>query len=410
MPTVKVNLPTLHSAQRAIRSATSRFVVVAAGRRFGKTMLCACLCSIVASKAGRVWWIAPSYMQAQIGWRAIVAVVGQIPYVEVLRGAMIVKFPDGGFIQVRSADAEGGNRGEGLDFLVVDEAAHIRKLADMWQQELRPALSDRLGKAIFISTPRGFNDFYELWKRQDSDADWRSFQFPTSANPRISRGEIEKARAELPALVFRQEYLAEFVQLAGAMFRREWFGLLDSAPAVRAVARGWDLAASTKSSADYTVGAKVGFTPDGGIIILDVVRGRWEWPEALRVIAQTARMDGPLVSQVVEDNGQQKAALQLIRREQALAGYPFYGLTEILNAPMPDKVTRANTWLARAEQGYVGIMRANWNSEFLDVLCSFPEGSHDDDVDAVSAAVMAIGEPQQVRQVIYAPVRIGADF
>jgi predicted phage terminase large subunit-like protein len=385
---VTANLPPMHKAQAAIHNSKARFRVAACGRRFGKSMLAACECLDVAARRGRAWWVAPSYPIAAVGWRALTTLAGQIPGTETRLGDRMIMFPGGGFTQVRTADAEGGNRGEGLDFIVVDEAAHTRRLLDMWQQELRPALSDRQGRALFISTPKGYNDFYELFKRDDPE--WESFQFPTSANPYIDKLEIEKARAELPALVFRQEYLAEFVQLLGAMFQRTWFAIVDTAPVIRFSARGWDLAASTKASADLTVGAKVGLAANGDLIVMDVVRGRWEWPEAIRIISQTAKADGPHTTQAIEDNGQQKAMLQLIRREPGLTGLPFRGVTEILRKPLGDKIVRANIWLPRAEQGKMSIVRGNWNNAFLDVVCSFPEGTHDDDVDAVSAATIAM--------------------
>lgn len=126
--------------------------------------------------------------------------------------------PGGGMVGVRSADNPDSLRGEGLDFCVMDEAAYIAPEA--WSEALRPALSDRLGRALFISTPRGRNWFFDVYNRAAGDDEWQSFQYPTSANPFIAPSEIEAARRELPEIIFRQEYEAQFVDSEGAVFRR----------------------------------------------------------------------------------------------------------------------------------------------------------------------------------------------
>jgi hypothetical protein len=143
----------------------------------------------------------------------------QIPSAEIRQVDRIISLPNGGEIQVRSADNPNSLRGEGLDFVVMDECAYISE--DAWQEALRPALSDRLGKAMFISTPAGRNWFWRMWQTCESPdhADWRGWQLPTSDNPYIDAGEIAAARQSLPERVFRQEYLAEFIDDGGGVFR-----------------------------------------------------------------------------------------------------------------------------------------------------------------------------------------------
>jgi len=262
---------------------------------------------------------------------------------------------------------------------VVDEAAFIDKWDEVWEQALRPALSDRQGGALFISTPKGFNHFSELWQNA-TGPEWARWQFPTWDNPHIAKSEIEAARGMLPQLVFRQEYGAEFVQLAGAMFRREYFHFVDAAPTGLQWVRSWDLAVSVKSGSDYTCGAKCALSSDGTLYIADMVRGRWEWPEARRIIIDTALSDRCAIG--VERVAFQLAAVQELMREPALAATT---LREIV--PDKDKIARCLPWLARAEQGKVALARGAWNAAFLDEACSFPEVAHDDQVDAVSGAV-----------------------
>ena len=300
-----------------------------------------------------------------------------------------VHYPGGGWVQVKSADNPSTLRGEGLDLVIVDETAHISKFMEAWQQSLRPALSDRKGSAIFISTPKGYNHFWELYKDAETMDGWASFQHPTWDNPYIDPQEIEDAKAQLPALVFRQEYGAEFVQLAGALFQREWFNVIRKAPEKLRYVRFWDLAASTKTTADYTVGAKVGLTKKGLLVIADVVRGRWEWPEAVKIIGDTALSDGKGVVQGIEAVGVQTGMYQLLVREPKLAGIAFKPVKVL-----KDKLTRAMPWLARAEQQLVALVQGEWNAAFLDEVCGFPEVDHDDQVDAISGAVDLIEGPR----------------
>lgn len=248
MVTIRANP---HPAQLGIHNDASRFRVVDAGRRFGKTRLGVMECMEVGLSAGRAWWVAPSYKTALVGWRPLRRMAARIPGAEVRLGDMMVSFSGGGEISIRSADAPDSLRGEGLDLVVMDECAFIKPEA--WSHSLRPALSDKKGRALFISTPRGRNWFWNLYQRGLSEPGWKSFRFPTSANPHIDREEIEAARRELPEIIFRQEYLAEFVDSEGAVFRRVMEAAvlepLNEPLPERQYVAGVDVA----SSIDYTV-------------------------------------------------------------------------------------------------------------------------------------------------------------
>ena len=144
------------------------------------------------------------------------------------RGDRQILLSNGGEVVVRSADDPQSLRGEGLNFVVMDECAFMKE--ESWTQALRPSLSDRLGGALFISTPKGHNWFWRLWNlgQDEMEPDWRSWRFPTSANPYIAPEEIEVAKNNLPERVFLQEYLAEFIEDAGGVFR----GVMDCATAI----------------------------------------------------------------------------------------------------------------------------------------------------------------------------------
>jgi hypothetical protein len=206
-----------HPGQAAVHDHPARFKVLAAGRRWGKTRLGVHECLDVASRGGRAWWVAPSYKMSEVGWRPLKNMGLKIG-AEIRKVDRQIILPGGGEIAVRSADNPDSLRGEGLDFVVMDECAFM--LEEAWTEALRPALSDRLGKAMFISTPKGRNWFWRLWMRgQGSDPDWRSWRLPTSDNPFIQGSEVEAARTMLPELTFEQEYLAVFLENQGAVFR-----------------------------------------------------------------------------------------------------------------------------------------------------------------------------------------------
>ena len=172
------------------------------------------------------------------------------------------------------------------------------------------------------------------------------------------------------------------------MFRRDYFEIVERAPArLDNVARFWDLAASKKTMADYTVGAKLGMNADGNVYVLDIIRDRYEWPELLRVFKSVALQDGDQIEQGVETAGTQKGFLDMLLAEPALAGIAIRGYT-----PTADKVTRAQPLLARAEQGEVKLLRGNWNHDFIDEICAFPETLHDDQVDATTGALLMLSD------------------
>lgn len=244
----------LHERQRRIWNDPARFRVVAAGRRFGKSWLGCAMCFDVALHGGRAWWVAPSYPMSNVGWRGLAQIRAQLPGVgiDLRRGDRSLAFPGGGEVRVKSADNPDSLRGEGLDFAVLDECAYMKQEA--WTEALRPALSDRKGGALFISTPRGLNWFRDLWLlgQLPEQSEWRSWSFKTVDNPFIDPAEIEAARAILPSRVFRQEYEADFMEDApGALWKRTWIdaGRVLAAPELRRIVVGVDPSASAAGDA-----------------------------------------------------------------------------------------------------------------------------------------------------------------
>jgi Terminase large subunit, T4likevirus-type, N-terminal/Terminase RNaseH-like domain len=212
-----IRLPRLHAAQQQIRREARRFNAVALGRRAGKSKLAQDLlidCALARYPGG---YFCPTYKLLEEFWRELKGVLA-----EVIRDKSEqehrLEVIGGGVIECWSMDTGDPARGRRYKTVVVDEAAMMARLADIWGQAIRPTLTDYQGDGWFMSTPRGLNDFYVLFSRgQDAlEPDWMSWQMPTSVNPYIAPHEIEAARHELPERVFAQEYLAEFLSLEGA--------------------------------------------------------------------------------------------------------------------------------------------------------------------------------------------------
>jgi hypothetical protein len=221
MKRVEVTMPALFEWQREVHENPSRFRVVSAGRRSGKTML-ALACSLeVALQGGRSWWVAPTYGVGDIAWRQLRSLLKSTKlgkFAVLAESKRAVFFLTGGEIWFKSADNEDGLRGEGLDFLVMDEAAYIGER--VWESALRPALADRQGRALFISTPAGRNWFWRAFVAgQNAEPGMRSWKFATSCNPIMPADEIDKARASMTARLFSQEFLAEFIEDTSGVFR-----------------------------------------------------------------------------------------------------------------------------------------------------------------------------------------------
>jgi len=270
MPTLEVTLPNLHVGQRAVKDSPARYKVLACGRRWGKTRLGTALCLEIALRGKRAWWVAPSYKLAAVGWRGVTLLARQLPGADVHQAERMITLPTGGTVQVRSADDPQSLRGEGLDFVVLDECAYMK--AEAWTEALRPALSDRQGGALFISTPRGLNWFRALWLRgQDlTQSEWRSWTFKTSDNPFIAPEEIEAARGDLLSRIFMQEYEANFLEdNPGALWRRAWLdaGRVLQAPELKRIVVGVDPSASATGDACGIVVA--GKDASGELYVLD---------------------------------------------------------------------------------------------------------------------------------------------
>ena len=222
MSELNLTLYTPHEKQLQVHSDNHRFKVLNWGRRTGKSTLAANYVLLAATQVvGRYWIVAPTYKQAKnIYWMDIVT--NQIPK-ELIKKKneqeLIITLINGSIIELKGADNEDSLRGAGIKGLVLDEYAFMKP--NVWELILRPMLADSMGWAIFISTPNGFNHFYDISAMaQESDKkDWWYSHATTYDNPHVQDSEIDEIKADTTEDQFSQEYMAEFRKMAGLVYK-----------------------------------------------------------------------------------------------------------------------------------------------------------------------------------------------
>lgn len=300
------------------------------------------------------------------------------------KAELTVRLTDGKTVLFRSADNPDRLRGPNLGWFWADEAALMDR--DVWLIMLG-RLRESPGRAWVTTTPRGFNWLHDVFTNGGGDyAIARSSSRDNTFLPHDFVRSLEQAYTSEFA---RQEIEGEFTEPAGAVFKRSWFSVVDRAPDGLQWARYWDLAASTKASADYTASAAVALADDGTLYIRDVIHGRWEWPDAKGVIMQSMASD-PKVQHGIEEALHGLAAVQDLRRERSIAHVALRGIRVD-----KDKLSRALPWAARAESGKVKLVRGAWVEAFLAEVCAFPLAPHDDQVDTVSGGVAMLSTTSQ---------------
>ena len=210
-----------HPGQEEILDSPARFKVLTCGRRWGKSELGKTdILQAAHLEHKRCWWVAPSYQMASQIWRDLVNTVKHLAGVKINATERRIDLPKGGLIAIRSAHNPDKLRGDGLDFVVLDEAA--RMPAHIWHDVIRPMLATTRGSARFLSTPNGRNWF---WQRHRDGLDpqqneWQSFHRPTAHSALVDPAELASIQQNTAAHIWETEYEAKFAEDRGAVFRR----------------------------------------------------------------------------------------------------------------------------------------------------------------------------------------------
>lgn len=218
-----------HEGQALVHRSRAKRRVLACGSRWGKSV-CAAMEAVAAAmeprKRSMTWIVAPTMDLSDKVFREVVLVVAErlkhrIIDLKVHDKRLMLRNLAGGVSEVRgkTADNPVSLLGEGLDFLIVDEAARLKPA--IWSSYLAQRLIDKDGSALLISTPKGKGWFYEMWRRGQpgGDRDYESWNAPSWQNPHLKSELIEAERERLPEAVFQQELEGRFIEGAGAVLR-----------------------------------------------------------------------------------------------------------------------------------------------------------------------------------------------
>ena len=210
--------------QLEVAKDSHRFRVICAGRRSGKSVLARLtLLKWALSNIGTYYLVSPTYRQAkEIHWREFRKEIPRSWVVKSNETELSIQLKNGSIIELKGAENPDTLRGVKLRGLVIDEIASIRNWDWLWAEVLRPTLTDYISPAIFISTPKGYNHFYDLYglgQQTGSNGDYKSWRFTSYDNPYIPKQEIDNAKAELTEDTFAQEYLADFRKFTGLVYK-----------------------------------------------------------------------------------------------------------------------------------------------------------------------------------------------
>ena len=378
-----------HKIQRAFLTDSSRIRLFVGGIGSGKTWAGA-LEVVRQPPNTRVMVVAPTYRVLKDATLPAFMEAVRPLVASHRRAELVTKLTNGTEILWRTATEPDRLRGPNLGAIWIDEAAMIKS------PEAFEILVGRLrlapGRLWCTTTPKGFNWLHDL-SRDESTGVHHASTRDNAALPDDFYTFVEgRYTSELAA----QELEGRFVDLSGGLFKRSWLPIVHVAlpePASGKRYRFWDLAVSTKTSADYTATARVTVTTDARIVIDGIWQGRAAWPEVKRRIIDTAASEPDTIVGVETIAGFEVAFAELVQEPSMVAS----GLRSI--KPSRDKATRAAPLAARGEQGKVWIMPGPHSEALVGQAVTFPHGAHDDLIDAASGALgMTIGSiGQRVR-------------
>ena len=250
---IELILPEPHKAQRQILNEAKRFNVEVCGRRFGKSQLDIYETEPIVLAGLPVGIMFPTYKNLSEMWREFNRVFLPLKKSKNEQEHRL-ELITGGVIEMWSSEGAENIRGRKYKRFILDEAATIGNLKDIWNAIIRPTLIDYQGDAFIKSTPKGRNDFWQFYQLglDDSNSEWKSWRFSSRENPNLPASEIDAMQSTMPEIIYRQEIEAEFLDDQGGVFRRvqEAAILQPQEPdPKRQYVAGVDVA----SSVDYTV-------------------------------------------------------------------------------------------------------------------------------------------------------------
>jgi phage terminase large subunit-like protein len=375
--------------QETVWNDPTRFKVIAAGRRSGKSRYAAyrLLVEALQCDKGYVFYVAPTQSQARdIMWK-VLQDIGKDVIESCHINNLHINLINGATIALKGGDRPDTMRGVSLKFCVVDEYAQIKPF--IWEEVLRPALADQRGDAVFIGTPEGRNHFYDLYEYAASgtDAEWKAWHFTSYDNPILEASEIDAAKRSMSSYAFRKEFLASFAAQGSDIFQEKWVTFSGEEPKgpgdfyIAVDLAGFEEVGKTKSKKsqlDDTAISIVKVMDDGKWWVQDIIYGRWDLNSTANEIFKAVDTYRP-VAVGLEKGIAQQAVLSvledLMRRRQK-----FFRVQLLThgNKKKSDRIIWALQ--GRMEHGFITFNDGEYVPKFLDQLFNFPSSLVKDDL------------------------------
>lgn len=317
-----------------------------------------------------------------------------------------------------AAGVGGAITGHGGQLIIIDdpvrgradaESATIRQRAlDWYVNDLLTRLEEP-GAVILMMTRWHTDDLAGALLESDDGDDWAVLSLPALAGDNDPLGRdpgaalwpskygtdwLEARRAAMGSYAFEALYQQQPIAKAAGLFDVAHCAVIDVAPVCERMVRFYDLAVSSKTTSDYSVGVLLGETDDKRLVILDVARWQANPADTFERIVRQAQADGAAVPIVLEADNHARSQLDFLLRDDRLRDHSIKAVS-----PQGDKYTRAAPVASRLNAGHVLLKRSHWNAAFLDELAVFPAGRNDDQVDALSGAYHQLVRAVDTRRV-----------
>ena len=367
-----------HSKQRilhdSINKDSAKYYAFNIGRQFGKSLLGQnqVLYWMINDRGSRLGWVSPIYKQSKKVYRELKKATLKSGYFTYNDTDLIITGFDSE-IQFFSAENADGIRGNTFHYLIMDESDFIKPT--VWKEVLQPTVLVKGKKVVFISTPKGRKQMFELKQLAHTDERYRYFHFTSYDNPMIDSREIDAIRQTLPDHIFRQEYLAEFIDGGTGLFKnvRECIGNYSEGGKMYG---GLDIGRAD----DYTV-LTIG-NKDGSIKYQE----RWrhdEWSNIIDKVASKIKEHNATV--YVEVNNQGDVFYEMLKKKVGNLVEPFVTSSKtkpIMIEDLAVSFEQMELTLPNIEY-FIDELEAFtyiFNPTTRNVKYGAPEGMHDDSV------------------------------
>lgn len=384
---MQITLYTPHKNQelihKEINEGTAKYYCLDIGRQFGKSiaLMNQVYYWLFNDKGCKCAWVSPIYKQAKKVFDEMVEAFAGTGLIKSNATELMISV-NGSTLQFFSAERYDNIRGFTFDYLVCDEFAFID--SEAWTEVLRATVLVKGKKVLLSSTPKGKNHFYRIFQLAIDNPQYKSFKMTSYDNPLIDPKEIDDAKATLPDHIFRQEYLAEFIDDGGAVFRNIKEAIKPISNSTKCYF-GLDLGRAD----DYTVLTIVDQNNN------EIICERWRHMDWSKIVDNVVTILNRLKPcGFVESNGAQDAIFEMI---QSKVNYGKQNIEPFVTTAK-SKPMLIEDLIVEFEQGSIGIIGHDFQVHELEIFTyeynmktrtvkySAPVGLHDDYVMSRSLA------------------------